>query len=77
MDSNQAQMMKEWAVLHGQARNDQVQSWHLTSKYVPSIPFRLPQGKVDLFQNHMPDAPIIVHEEKENEREEEKEQEQE
>ena len=36
---------QKYSPAHCQARDHQVQSWHLTSKYVSFIAFRLPQGK--------------------------------
>ena len=42
---NEQSSMAKVSSAHCQARDHQVQSWHLTSKYVSFIAFRLPQGK--------------------------------
>ncbi|KAJ7375019.1 hypothetical protein OS493_001748 [Desmophyllum pertusum] len=60
LDSKQAQMMREWAVLHGKCVRQRTTT---------------PRKRLNLFQNHMPDAPIIAHEEEEREEEEQEQEE--
>ena len=83
LDSKQAQMMREWAVLHGKCVRQRTVRQETTKFKAGTLPLNMyrpslsdyPKEKVNLFQNHMPDAPIIAHEEEEREEEEQEQEE--
>ena len=60
---------------HCQARDHQVQSWHLTSKYVSFIAFRLPEEKVYRLQTNEQEKTISAQEVQREEKEQQEDKE--
>ncbi|KAJ7375088.1 hypothetical protein OS493_001821 [Desmophyllum pertusum] len=83
LDSKQAQMMREWAVLHGKCVRQRTVREETTKFKAGTLPLNMyrpslsdyPKEKVNLFQNHMPDAPIIAMKREEREEEEQEQEE--
>ena len=66
---------QKYSPAHCQARDHQVQSWHLTSKYVSFIAFRLPEEKVYRLQTNEQEKTISAQEVQREEKEQQEDKE--
>ena len=66
---------QKYSSAHCQARDHQVQSWHLTSKYVSFIAFRLPEEKVYRLQTNEQEKTISAQEVQREEKEQQEDKE--
>ena len=83
MDSNQQQMMREWAVQHGKCVRQRTVRQETTkfkagtlplNMYPRSSPSDYPKEKVDLFQTHEQDETIFAQDDQGDEEEQEEEE---